>query len=84
MSAGSLVKVDNGVKVIAPVIALTDHVPSFATTKDSPALAVPTICTFVGSISFSTSLSFTSTSTVVASPETPVLESRTATGAVCG
>ena len=84
MSAGSPVNVDKGVKVMAPVVASTDHVPSFGTTKDSPTLAVPTICTFVGSISFSASVSLSTTFTVVACPETPVPASRTATGAVCG
>jgi hypothetical protein len=57
---------DNGVKVIAPLLAFTLHVPSPGTTSETPGPLVPAICTVVGLILLSASVSFPNTFTVTA------------------
>ena len=69
--------------MIAPVVAFTLQVPSPATTKSSPAFAVPTILTVVASIIPSESVSLPTTSTVTGSPVVLAVElSSTASGAL--
>jgi len=79
IGVGSPVKPGTGVKVIAPVVGFTLHVPSPGTVSGWPGLAVPTICTVPGT-TVSPVVSLLSTGTVTGVPVVPVALSFVATG----
>jgi len=80
IGVGSPVKPPVGVKVIAPVVGFTLHVPWPGTVSGSPGLAVPTIWTVPGT-GVSPVVSLLSTGTVTGVPVVlPVELSPVATG----
>ena len=69
---GLPVKVERGVKVIAPVVVFTVQVPSFGTSSGAPAVVVPTIFTLAGFNITPVSPSLPSTESVTGLPVIPV------------